>query len=150
MLAQAHVHCHVHYTWIVHILMYGGGALTWSGGTGMTGGQDPLFMPLLPFLRPHLQHFSVLCVKIEKCLTPTRENCQKFKEFSALQHKFAQILVHKPSKCWQFLSSLDLTFARNQFFWLWFGSPCWSTQTKVECSLLGQIYQRNCRREQVL
>ena len=28
-----------------------GGALSWKGGTGMSGGQDPFFMPLSPLFR---------------------------------------------------------------------------------------------------
>ena len=30
----------------------GGGGTTLKGGTGMSGGFDPLFMPLLPLFRP--------------------------------------------------------------------------------------------------
>ena len=56
-------------------------------------------------LGPHLQHDSVLKTphleQKYQILTPTREICQKFEEFSALQPKLvlAQISVHKPSKC---------------------------------------------------
>ena len=67
------------------------GALTWKGGTGISSGQDTLFMPLpLLFSSPVTTWFSFwsppLWVKNKKLsLTASKEICQKFKEFSALQ-----------------------------------------------------------------
>ena len=59
-----------------------GGALIWKGGMCMSGSQDLLFMPLLPFFRsPVAAWFSSLDPHFEQnyqILTPTREICQKF------------------------------------------------------------------------
>ena len=65
----------------------GGGALTWKGGMGMSGSQDPIFMPLPPFFRsPVAAWFSSLDPHFEQkyqILTPAREICQKFAEFTS-------------------------------------------------------------------
>ena len=59
----------------------GGTHLTWKGGMGMSGGQDPLFTPLPPFFRsPVAAWFSFFRPHLEQkyqILTSTKEICQK-------------------------------------------------------------------------
>ena len=76
----------------------GGGAVTWKGGMGTLGSQDPLFPPFPPFFwSPVEAWLSSLDLYFE----------QKYQIllkiwgiFSSLN--LAQISVHKPSKCWKF------------------------------------------------
>ena len=111
--------------WIKYVIfhhrhaMRSGGALTWKGGMGMSGGQDPLFTPLPPFFRSSVAAwFSSLDPHFEQkyqILTPTREICQNFEEFSALSPKFGSNFSSLPLKMLKIFSSLDLTFAKIQF-----------------------------------
>ena len=106
-----------------------------QGGTGMSGGQYPLFTPLPPFFSPmQLQHDSVL---LTPTLSKTREIFPKFKDFSLLQQKCGPNFSSQALKMLKIFSSLDLTFKKK------IGSldpisvrgsaPDIPTQTKVEC-----------------
>ena len=79
------------------------GALTWKGGKGMSGGQDPLFTPLPPFFRsPVAAWFSSLDPYFEqkyKFFDSYEKNLSKiWKNFQFCSLNLAQISVHKPSK----------------------------------------------------
>ena len=117
----------------------GGGVLTLKGGTPMSGGQDPLFTPLPPFLRPPVTaSFSSLDPYFDQNLqivAPTREISRNFKENSALQPKFGSNFSSQAQNMLKNFSSLDHTFAKNQFFSPLFrrSAPSIPTQKKVEC-----------------
>ena len=124
------------------------GALTWKGGMGMSGGQDPLFTPFLPFFRsPVAAWFSSIDPHFEQkyhILTPTREICQISEEISALQPKFGSnfsYLAPKSVENFQFprpyfrKKKKTKTKTKKQFFRPPFRrfAPDKPTINKVEC-----------------
>ena len=83
-----------------------GGALTWKGGMGMSGGQDPLFTPLpLLFRSPVAAWFSSLdstLSKNNKFWLLREKFVENLNNFQLCSLNLAQISVHKPTKCWKF------------------------------------------------
>ena len=78
--------------WNLNFTTGGGGALTYKGGMGMCGPEDPLFTPLLPLARVPFQAKESVHKK------PFWEN---FEILASTASIFTQILAHKP-QIWKF------------------------------------------------
>ena len=112
-----------------------------KGGTDMSGGQDPLFTPLLPLNRsPVAAWFSSLdptLSKNDKFWLLWERFVKKLQNFLALQPKFGKISLHKPQNVdnFQFLLLQKKEKRKSQFF----RPPFWPstldipTPENVEC-----------------
>ena len=89
---------------------------------------------MIQFFRPPLW------AKLTNFDSYERNGSKKFKNFQLFSLNLAQISVHKPQKFWKNFSSLDLTFAKNQFFrpLFWRSAPDIPTKRKIECPPGGQ------------